>query len=78
MTQAWRYQIRVQGRLGARWAHWFDDMQITVEPGAESDTTVLTGTMIDQAALLGVLQQLYSLGLPLLSVQREEGGEKDV
>jgi hypothetical protein len=67
------YRIIVQGRLGERWAHWFDDMQIQSQPGAEPETTVLTGAMVDQAALLGLLQKLYTLGLPLLSVRREEG-----
>ena len=72
MTQPWRYRIEVQGQLGERWAHWFDDMHVTIEPGAEPETTTLTGAMVDQAALLGVLQKLYTLGLPLLLVQRKE------
>jgi hypothetical protein len=68
MTEAWRYEIRVAGRLGERWAHWFEDMDVTIQP----DTTTLTGAVLDQAALLGVLQKLYTLGLPLLLVRREE------
>ncbi|MBN1660546.1 MAG: hypothetical protein JXA93_19270 [Anaerolineae bacterium] len=73
MRQPWVYEIQVQGRIGERWAHWFDDMQVSIEPGAEPETTKLTGAMVDQAALLGVLHKLYTLGLPLLSVRREEG-----
>jgi hypothetical protein len=77
MKEPWLYRIKVQGRLGERWAPWFDDMHVTVEPEAEPETTVLTGAMIDQAALLGVLHKLYTLGLPLLLVQREkEDGDR--
>ena len=73
MTQPWRYRIEVQGQLGERWAHWFDDMHIHTDPGTEPETTILTGAMVDQAALLGVLHKLYTLGLPLVLVRREEG-----
>lgn len=73
MTQPRVYEIQVQGRLGERWTHWFDDMHIRIEAGTEPETTVLTGAMVDQAALLGILQRLYTLGLPLLLVRREEG-----
>ena len=72
MTQPWRYQIQVQGQLGERWAHWFDDLNVT-KSGTEPEITTLTGAMVDQAALLGVLHKLYTLGLPLLLVRREEG-----
>ena len=59
------YAIRVQGRLGARWATWFDGCTVAPQPDG---TTVLTGTAVDQAALHGLLQALHDLGLPLLSV----------
>ncbi len=67
------YQIQVQGRISQRWTHWFDELTITVtdEEGA-SATTTLTGPVTDQAALLGLLQTLYTLGLPLLLVRRKE------
>jgi hypothetical protein len=75
MTNPWRYQIRVQGRLSSRWAHWFEDLDVSVQCEAGSETTTLTGAMIDQAALLGVLQRLYTLGLPLLLVRCQEGSD---
>jgi len=72
------YEIRVRGQVGGRWAQWFDDMTIHVnEETTEGPMTVLTGPVADQAALLGLLQKLYTLGLPLLSVRRKEASEKD-
>jgi hypothetical protein len=58
------YAIRVQGRLEPRWATWFDGCSLTHDEGA----TVITATVVDQAALHGLLQALRDLGLPLLSV----------
>ena len=67
------YQIRVPGELDESWSDWVAGMTITVEcEGKGPPVTVLTGT-IDQAALHGLLRRLYSLGLPLISVNRSEG-----
>ena len=71
MTEAWTYEIQVQGRIGERWAHWFDDMRVSAQSEALSAITTLTGKVADQAALLGLLQKLYTLGLPLLLVERK-------
>ncbi len=71
MTETWTYEIQVQGRIGERWTHWFDDMSVSAQGEAQSALTTLTGTVADQAALLGLLQKLYTLGLPLLLVQRK-------
>ncbi|MGC9336258.1 MAG: hypothetical protein ACP5JJ_19115 [Anaerolineae bacterium] len=71
MSEAWIYEVQVQGRIGERWAHWFEDMRISTQGEAQSATTTLTGTVADQAALLGLLQRLYTLGLPLLLVERK-------
>ena len=60
-----RYEIRVRGRLAARWATWFDGMTLTTE---RDGTTVLAGPVLDQAALHGLLQKVRDTGLPLLSV----------
>lgn len=60
-----RYEIRVQGHLHPRWATWFDGFIFTDE--AEG-ITVLRGSVVDQAALHGLLRKLADLGLPLLSV----------
>jgi hypothetical protein len=62
-----RYEIRLQGRLDARWAVWFDGLAVTA---ADDGTTALRGPVVDQAALHGVLQKVRDLGLPLLSVTR--------
>ena len=63
------YRIRVQGRLEPRWASWFDGFALT--PQADG-TTVISGTVIDQAALHGLLQSLRDLGLPLVSVTQPQ------
>lgn len=62
------YQIKVPGELDESWADWGEQMSITVESeGIVPPVTTLTGTF-DQAALQGLLRRLYSLGLPLISV----------
>ena len=67
MTAEEVYEIRVQGRLGADWSSWFDDLTIENLPDGE---TVLCGPVADQAALHGLLGKVRNLGLPLVSVQR--------
>jgi hypothetical protein len=62
-----RYEIRVKGHLADRWADWFDGMTLTRE---DNDTTLLTGPVVDQAALHGLLKRVRDLGTPLLSVTR--------
>ena len=67
------YEIRLQGRLDARWATWFDGMTLTTEPGnGDGVVTVLRGSVVDQAALHGLLARLRDVGLPLVSVARVE------
>ena len=62
------YQIKVPGVLDERWSDWDGEMTVTVESDGDGPpVTTLTGT-IDQAALQGILRRLYSLGLPLISV----------
>ena len=63
------YQIRVKGHLGPRWADWFGDMTITLEEGGE---TLLSGPVVDQAALHGLLRKVRDLGVPLISAIRVE------
>jgi len=59
------YQIRVTGHLGREWTDWFEGLSITLEDNGE---TLLTGPVIDQAALHGLLRKVRDLGLPLLAV----------
>ena len=61
------YQIRVQSHLGSDWADWFDGLTIVLEANGD---TLLTGPVIDQAALHGLLKKVRDLGMPLLSVNR--------
>jgi len=62
------YQIKVPGELNKSWSDWMGAITITVESEGEGPpVTTLTGA-VDQAALQGLLRRLYSLGLPLLSV----------
>jgi len=71
------YQIKVPGYLDESWSDWAGGMAVTFE--GEDDglpVTTLTGT-VDQAALQGLLRRLYSMGCPLISVNRIEPGQED-
>src|SRR6266481_9173245 len=68
------YQIRVKGHLGRQWADWFGGLAITLEDNGE---TLLTGSVVDQAALHGLLRKVRDLGVPLLSVNRVKPDEAE-
>jgi hypothetical protein len=68
------YQIMIKGQLSPRWTDWFEGLTITLEENGE---TLLTGAIVDQAALHGVLKKVRDLGLPLLSVNSVEPGRQD-
>ncbi len=71
-----RYQIRVRGRLDARWSDWCGGLDLASEERDDgSIDTTLTGTVADQAALRGIVNKLWDLGLTLLSVARIETPE---
>ncbi len=59
------YQIRLKGHLGRQWTDWFEGMTITLEDDGD---TLLTGPVVDQAALHGPLKKVRDLGIPLISV----------
>jgi hypothetical protein len=66
------YEIKVPGHIGESWSDWIGGMTITVDSeGDGPPVTTLTGTL-DQAAFQGLLRRLYTLGLPLISVNRVE------
>ena len=68
------YQVQVPGHLSESWPEWAGTMTITVESKGDSPpVSTLTGTL-DQAALQGLLRRLYSLGLPLISVNCVDAG----
>ena len=72
------YEIRFKGHLSSYRAQMFEGLEMVQGPGGE---TVLTGPVIDQAALHGILNRIRDLGVPLLSVRRlgadESGSERD-
>ena len=68
------YQIRIKGHLGREWTDWFGGLTITLEDNGE---TLLTGPVVDQAALHGLLRKVRDLGMPLLSVIRVKPGQAD-
>lgn len=59
------YHIRIKGHLDESWSAWLDDLVITHEADG---VTLLSGSVVDQAALLGLLRRLHDLGLTLLSI----------
>ena len=65
--QATVYQIRIKGHLGPQWTDWFGGLTVTLEDNGES---LLTGPVVDQAALHGLLKKVRDLGMPLVSVFR--------
>jgi hypothetical protein len=64
-NEAGRYEIRIKGHLDARWAAWFDGLDLT---NSSDGTTVIRGVVADQSALHGLLQKVRDVGLPLMSV----------
>jgi hypothetical protein len=69
-----RYEIRVGGHLNPQWAEWFDAIDIDHETNGE---TLLTCTVVDQAALYGLLRKVRDLGIPLISVIQVEPDQDD-
>jgi hypothetical protein len=69
------YQIRLKGHLGRQWTDWFAGLTIMLQDNGE---TLLTGLVVDQAALHGLLKKVRDLGIPLLSVIPVEPGPADL
>jgi len=63
------YQIRIKGHLGQQWMNWFEGLTISLE---EDGNTLLSGPVVDQSALHGILKKIRNLGMPLLSVNSIE------
>lgn len=68
------YQIRIKGHLDHQWTEWFEGLSITLSDNGE---TLLTGPLIDQAALHGVLKKVRDLALPLVSVSSVKPSQED-
>ncbi len=67
--EAGRYEIRLKGHLDARWAAWFDELNLSLQ---DDGTTIIHGPVSDQAALHGLLRRVRDTGLSLVSVTRVE------
>jgi hypothetical protein len=74
-AQSLVYQIRIKGHLGREWTDWLGGLTITLEDNGE---TLLTGPVVDQAALYGLLRKVRDVGMPLVSVNRSKPGQADV
>ena len=70
-----RYEIRLKGHLDDRWAGRFEGLSLTHD---SNGTTILSGPVVDQAALYGLLRTVRDLGLPLLSVIQVEPNQADL
>lgn len=66
------YQIKIKGHLDQQWSGWFDNLTITHQSNGE---TLLSGPVVDQAALYGLLLKIHNLNLTLLSLDRVEGDQ---
>ena len=66
------YQIRIRGHLGSEWTDWFEGLTIRLE---EDGDTLLTGPVVDQAALHGLLKKVRDLGMTLVSVGQVQFNE---
>ena len=69
------YQIKIKGHVGREWTGWFEGLTITLEDNGD---TLLTGPVVDQAALHGLIKKVRNLGMPLISVNPVKGGCNDV
>ncbi|NLI41259.1 MAG: hypothetical protein GX421_08785 [Caldisericales bacterium] len=74
MDKPWVYEIQVEGTIAGRWSDWFEGLEIDINP---TGNTTLSGFLIDQAALFGVLNKIHSLNLILISVSRSIFWEED-
>jgi hypothetical protein len=68
------YQIRIKGHLYREWTDWFEGLAITLEDNGE---TLLTGLVVDQAALYGLRRSVRDAGIPLVSVMRVAHGQTE-
>ena len=68
------YEIRVKGPLDGRWSEWFEGLEIT---NLESGEALLSGEIVDQAALHGVLSRIRDLNVPLLAVRTVDLARQD-
>ncbi len=68
------YEIRIKGHLDDRWSAWFEGLTLTLE---DNGNTLLTGLVVDQAALYGILKKVRDVGMSLISVNPVEPNQAD-
>ena len=68
------YEVRVKGHLDGRWSEWFEGLTIF---NVEDGIAVLSGEIVDQSALHGILAKVHDLGLPLIAVSRVKSVPED-
>jgi hypothetical protein len=68
------YQIMIKGHLDHQWTDWFEGLTITLD---DDGNTLLSGPVVDQAALHGLLKKVRDLGMPLVSVNRMKPDQAD-
>ncbi len=68
------YELRVEGHLTDRWSEWFAGLTLTQ---TEAGDTFLSGPVVDQAALHGLLAKIRDLNLTLIAVERVESRQPD-
>jgi hypothetical protein len=69
------YQIRIKGHLGREWTEWFGGLTLT---DLDNGETLLTGPVVDQAALYGLLRKVRDIAMPLLAVNCVTPDQSDV
>ena len=72
MNEHTHYRIKIKGHLDSRWQDWFDGLTITL---ADDDNIILSGDIVDQAALDGIFTKIRNLGLTIVSVNPQAKGD---
>lgn len=73
MNEHTHYRIKIKGQLDSRWQDWFDGLTITT---TDDDNIILSGDIVDQAALHGIFTKIRNLGLTIVSVNPQAKGEQ--
>lgn len=69
MDKGWDYEIRVRENLSEHWSDWFAGMDVQIDPKGE---TIMSGQLIDQAELIGLLNKIHALNLTIIAFKRME------